>query len=275
MGTATAVVPGHVTVCFTVDQTETPARTGSRGAGLALEAGVTVSVRPGSGCTLNGDPIFVAAVETVLETLEVEAAVALETDLPIGAGFGVSGAAALGTALAANDAFDVAKTETELIRLAHEAEVRAQTGLGDVVAQARGGVPLRLEPGAPPHGELDGIPATASIEYLHVGEYDTETVLAGDTSAITDAGESALDRVLDRPTLPALFAAGREFVTHAGLADPRIEEILDAVDAAGGTATMALLGRSIVALNDGLSAAGYEPTQTRIDHTGAHLVPDQ
>jgi len=75
--------------------------------------------------------------------------------------------------------------ENELIRIAHEAEVGRGTGLGDVVAQARGGVPIRLEPGAPGVGELDGIPADARVEYVTFGELSTEDVLGGDTAALS------------------------------------------------------------------------------------------
>lgn len=58
----------------------------------------------------------------------------------IGSGFGVSGAATLATALAANEAFSLEWTREELVEAAHVAEVEAGTGLGDVFVQARGGL---------------------------------------------------------------------------------------------------------------------------------------
>jgi len=45
---ATAVVPGHVTAFFSIHRRVEPARTGSRGAGLALSDGATVTREQGT-----------------------------------------------------------------------------------------------------------------------------------------------------------------------------------------------------------------------------------
>jgi pantoate kinase len=134
---AQAFVPGHVTGFFTVDRDDDPLVAGSRGAGLALSAGVTVTVRPAGERTvaLNGESVDVEAVERVLDALEASVAVRAVTDLPVGSGFGVSGAMALGAALATNDVLDRRLSTYELATVAHGAEVQAGTGLGDVVAQ--------------------------------------------------------------------------------------------------------------------------------------------
>ena len=316
---ATAFVPGHVTAFFSAHPAERATAAGSRGAGITLTDGVTVRVSAGERTasddpagdaadgsrTIDGEPGTIGAVEDVLAELGVSGAVgdsdgagdandandagdadgspvdvAVETDLPIGAGFGVSGAAALGAALAANDALDRGRSENELVRIAHEAEVGRGTGLGDVVAQARGGVPIRLEPGAPGVGELDGVPATARVEYVTFGELSTEAVLGGDTTALSAAGEDALDRLRADPRLPTLMDAAREFACEADLLVPEVAEAIAAVDAVGDSdeesdgpgAAMAMLGRTVFALGTGLSDAGYDPEGCRIDAAGARLV---
>ncbi|EMA61788.1 GHMP kinase [Halorubrum lipolyticum DSM 21995] len=242
------------------------------------------SVRDGSAGshTVDGEPGTIGAVEDVLADLGTpDADVAVETDLPIGAGFGVSGAAALGAALAANDAFDRGRSENELIRIAHEAEVGRGTGLGDVVAQARGGVPIRLEPGAPGMGALDGIPADARVEYATFGELSTEEVLGGDTAALSAAGEQALDRLRADPRLPTMMDAARGFAREADLLVPEVSEAIAAVEESEGDspdgsddygAAMAMLGRTVFALGTGLSDAGYDPEVCRVDAAGARLV---
>lgn len=267
----TAFVPGHVTAFFGVHRAGDPYRTGSTGAGIVLEDGVEVTVDPGEplSVTVNADAVEPGPVTAVLETLGVEGGVRARTRLPPGAGFGVSGALALGTALSANAVADEPRSSNELIRIAHRAEVEAGTGLGDVVAQARGGVPVRLEPGAPPHGVLDGVPATARVEYLSFGQLATAEVITGDTATLTDAGERALDRLQGRPTLPALFQAARAFAAEADLVTPRVAEAVDDVTAAGGEACMAMLGETVVALDSGLSDAGYDPSSCRIHPGGA------
>jgi pantoate kinase len=296
---ATAFVPGHVTAFFSAHPAERPAAAGSRGAGLTLTDGVTVRVSAGDEAppggddlpdgdagsrTIDGERGTVEPVEDVLAALDGTGVdVAVETDVPIGAGFGVSGAAALGAALAANDALDRGRSENELVRIAHEAEVNRGTGLGDVVAQARGGVPIRLEPGAPGVGALDGIPADARVEYVTFGELSTEAVLGGDTSVLSASGADALDRLRADPRLPTLMASAREFAGEADLLVPEVAEAIAAVDAerdqSSGSvgdagAAMAMLGRTVFALGTGLSDAGYDPAACRIDAAGARLVRD-
>jgi|GEM_PF-4515150 Predicted archaeal kinase (sugar kinase superfamily) len=153
----TAFVPGHVTAFFSAHPAERPAAAGSRGAGLTLTDGVTVSVSAGDEVgspsdtgsrTIDGEQGTVGAVEDVLADLNgSDVDVAVETDIPIGAGFGVSGAAALGAALAANDALDRGRSENELIRIAHEAEVSSRDR-----PRRRGRAGPRRRSSAPPRG---------------------------------------------------------------------------------------------------------------------------
>ncbi|TQQ79877.1 sugar kinase [Halonotius terrestris] len=269
---ATAFVPGHITGFFSAHTATTCSQAGSRGAGITLTDGVEVTVTPGSGLRLNGEGIEMLPVADVCNRLGVDAAVDANTSLPLGAGFGVSGALALGTALAANAVFDCGKTENELITLAHCAEVEAGTGLGDVVAQARGGLPIRIDPGSPSHGRLDGLPARPQIEYVTFGEMSTEAVLSGDTDQLTVAGESALSRVLEWPTIDRFMTASRKFAADAELLTDEVADAIDAVDEDGGDAAMAMLGNTVFATGDGLSAAGYDPQQCRTDAGGARLL---
>lgn len=272
---ATAFVPGHVTVFFSPHWADQPAESGSTGAGLTLSDGVTVRFEPAGERTVavNGEPIAMAPVDRVLDALSATGRVEAETPLPIGEGFGVSGAMTLGTALAANHALAGARTENELIRAAHVAEVESNTGLGDVVAQARGGLPIRLEPGSPPHGALDGLPAVAGIEYVSFGPLSTADVITGDFADLQAAGARALADLQDRPALAELFAAGRRFAREADLLTPQVEAVIEAVESAGGEATMGMLGETVVALEPGLSDAGYDPTRCDIHPTGSSLRP--
>jgi len=268
---AQAFVPGHVTGFFTVDSDPDPTKAGSRGGGLALTDGVTVTARPADEPTLslNGNPVAMESVERVLDALAVSADVRGETDLPLGAGFGVSGAMALGTALAVNEAFDRRLSERELVTIAHGAEVQAGTGLGDVVAQARGGIPIRLEPGGPQDNELDGIPARTRVEYYVLDELSTDDILSGATDELTTAGTRALSEVVTEPTLPTFMRACRQFSREAELMTPRVRDAVMDVSDAGGSAAMAMLGETVFALGTGLSDAGYDAETCRVHPCGA------
>ena len=290
---ATAFAPGHVTGFFSINRAENPARAGSRGAGVTLSEGVTTRVTPSDETTvrLNGRELDVESARRVVDALDVTATVDAETNLPLGAGFGVSGAMALGTALAANAVFGRERagehsesaergavnnvirerSENDLVTLAHVAEVQASSGLGDVVAQARGGVPIRVESGAPPHGELDGVPATSRVEYVSFGELSTSDVIGGDTDALSAAGERALAGLRERPTLPEFVRLSREFSREAGLLDDDVAAAIADVTDAGGEAAMAMLGRTVFALGSGLSDAGYDPEVSSVHAAGAAL----
>jgi pantoate kinase len=270
---ATAFVPGHVTGFFTVERDDNPTKAGSRGAGVTLAEGVTVRVRRGEGpaVVLNDESVEMAAVERVLRALDADAVVEAETDLPVGAGFGVSGATTLGTALAVNHVYDRQLSTNELTTIAHGAEVEAGTGLGDVVAQAHGGVPIRLDPGGPNHGTLDAVPRRARVEVVTFGEIATEDVVDGDTEVITEAGRRALSRLVREPTLTTLAFASRRFAREADLLTPQVRRTVEDVSEAGGHAAMAMLGESVFALGQGLSAAGYDPLVTRTHSAGAVL----
>ena len=273
MTEAEAFVPGHVTGFFTIHRDDDPTKAGSQGAGLTLSDGVTVTVRPAEETTVrcNDVPVEMDAVETVLDTLQATARVDGQTPLPIGSGFGVSGAMALGTALAVNESFDRRLSENELVTIAHGAEVQAGTGLGDVVAQARGGAPIRLEPGGPQDNLLDAIPARSPVEYHTLGELSTADVISGDTDLLDQAGKRGLSRVVEEPTLSSFMRASRQFAREAELLTPEVRDVILDVNEAGGDASMAMLGKTVFSINGGLSAAGYDPSTCRIDPTGALL----
>jgi len=110
------------------------------------------------------------------------------------------------------------------------------------------------------------------VEYVTFGELSTEDVLAGDTDQLTVAGESALSRLLEQPTVDQFMASARTFAAKADLLTDDVAAAIDAVDDAGGEAAMAMLGNTVFAVGDGLSAAGYEPKTCAVDVGGARLV---
>lgn len=274
---ADAFVPGHVTGFFTVDRDEDPTQTGSRGGGLALSEGVRVTVRDSDErrVELDGTPVEMEAVDIVLDALRATATVEATTDLPLGSGFGVSGAMALGTALASNAVFDRRLSYNELVTVAHGAEVQAGTGLGDVIGQARGGIPLRLEPGAPAHNYVDAIPARARIEYHTLGELSTEEVVGGDTERLTAAGERALSQVVEEPNLERFMRASRQFSREAALLTPELKNVITDVTEGGGDAAMAMLGETVFAVGTGLTDAGYDADVCEVYPAGATVEPDR
>ena len=156
--TVTAFCPGHISGYFRRIGGETPAGTGSIGAGIVISEGVTASVTPADSPSVivnridgSGNRVRYASssppIEYVLEKLGATVAVTTGCTLPIGAGFGLSAAALLATITAANRACSIGMTPHDIARLAHEAEVIHRTGLGDVAACQAGGRVVRDGPG--------------------------------------------------------------------------------------------------------------------------------
>jgi len=262
-----AFAPGSVTGIFAPPEPE-ERRTRSRGASFATRAGVIASVQSAgtTRVTLDGEPTDFEPVVRVLDRLGLTARVDLERSIPIGAGFGASGAAALGTALAANAEFDLGRDREELLADAHEAEVAAGTGLGDVFIQEAGG--LRWSTG-------DGMASTTPadrVEYVSYGSIPTNEVL-GDATAldhIREIGTRALEALPSQPSMPQFTAQAWSFAEQTGLVTDRVRETVERVEAAGGAASMSMLGETVFAVG----VTDELPNATAVDPKGARLLED-
>jgi pantoate kinase len=260
-----AFAPASVTAVFAPPPAGTD-ESRSRGASFALEDGVTVSVGPTeeSRVTVDGDPAPFDPVEGVLDRLGVTAEVDVRPDVPLGCGFGASGAATLATALAAAATFELETDRESLLWAAHEAEVEAGTGLGDVFVQDRGGVVVGTEDGG-----IERYEPETEVGYDSFGGIATSEVLGDDErmERIREYGIDALSRVAGSD-LSGLLSEGWTFAAATGLATPRVVESVETVQAAGGTATMAMVGETVVAVDDGDTL----PHRTGVATDGARLL---
>ena len=222
-----------------------------------VEAGETV-------VTVDGEETSFEPVSLVAEGLDARLAVDVRPEVPIGSGFGASGAATLATALAANERLDLGRSREELVQAAHAAEVEAGTGLGDVFVQERGGVVV---------GTGDGIRRVASdehLEYASFGGIPTSDVLDDPAAMgrIREAGQRAFERLPDDPSLPALVGGSWTFARETGLVTERVGNEVERVREAGGEATMAMLGETVVATG----VDGVLSNRTRVCSSGAHVL---
>ncbi|MBP1987449.1 GHMP family kinase ATP-binding protein [Halolamina salifodinae] len=257
-----AFAPASVTAVFAPDDTES----GSRGASVALEDGVTVSVAAAeeTTVTVDGEPASFEPVAGVLERLGVAAAVDVQPDTPIGAGFGASGAATLATALAANAQFDLGNSRDELLSHAHDAEVDAGTGLGDVFVQEAGGLVYNVGNGR------QRVETDEPVEYASYGGLPTADALADEElmATVREEGGAVLDSLPDPPTVRAVVERSWPFARALGLPTERVVEDVARVEAEGGVGTMAMLGETVVAVD----CEGVLPNRTRVSPAGARLL---
>ena len=165
-------MPSHITGFFAAHRREEPRLSGSIGCGLCLSLGATTTIESApeiqdTEILLNGALSEAPVSRFVVEKLAKEPVrVKTELSMPFGAGFGASGAGALGCAYALNSYFDLGLTANQAAAVAHEAEVTNRTGLGDVIAQNAGGLVVRLQPGAPGTGSHRSNTRSAAADQL-------------------------------------------------------------------------------------------------------------
>jgi pantoate kinase len=277
-----AWVPSHITGFFAAKRRDDPQKSGSIGCGLALALGATTTIEtcletePKTEIVLNGQVSEAPVSRYVVDKLaRLPVRVKTELDMPFGAGFGASGAGALGCAYALNAHFDLGLTANQAASVAHVAEVTNRTGLGDVIGQNTGGLVIRLKPGAPGIGQVDRIPVPPlKVDYVVRGPISTKEVLSDQAmmKAVNTAGEAALKDLLKRPTLRDFMHLSRRFTVQAGLASDWALDAIEAVEAAGGMASMIMLGDGVFAFggHPALSSFG-EVHSTIVSQRGANL----
>ncbi|MFX1483397.1 MAG: pantoate kinase [Promethearchaeota archaeon] len=266
--TARAFVPGHVTGLFRIhDECDELLQCGSTGAGFSVAIGTvtTVSVMEHSELEIttdyNNERIDAQVTKTVVRRLaneferKVRVHVSHDSSLVSGAGFGASGAGALGTALALSHIIDSEMPSEKAAQYAHCAEIINRTGLGDVFAQTIGGVEIRVKPGGPGVGKITPIPYDKSLRVILAGAPGLKTpdVLSSETyrTRINTIGDKLVDRIIAKPTIRSLIQCAREFSDAIGLKTERVESALMDLDAAGfEESSMVMLGDSVFCFCD-------------------------
>ena len=253
--TTTAFAPGNVSGVFRIVRDEDPRRMHSLGMGFTVSHGVTASVSdaPATEIAFNGEVFDFATVRHVVEALTSRPVrVALESPLPLSGGFGLSGASALAAAYALDARFELGLDERALGMIAHVAEVENLTGLGDVCGQFHGGCLAKLTPGDP----LAAVPlpvAEQAVFYRYFGPIVTSEIIgdpehAARINAAADAALSDLDRLAGQgiAAFGAYVAVAKRFAVASGLLrHAEVRRIISEVEAAGGAASMIMLGNAV------------------------------
>ena len=280
---ARAFAPGNISCVFKVIPHADATRMHSLGMGFTVTEGVEVTV---SNCRetevlFNEEGINFPTVLAVVERLIQDTGVTgirvdLTSPLPLGCGFGLSGAAALATAYALNELLHLRKDTESLALVAHVAEVENRTGLGDVCSQYHGGCLVKLQEGAPL--VADRLPiAEQPIYYRYFGPIQTSEVLGNkeQTLRINRAADIALGtlRTLTHASssaelFNACFAVSKQFSVESGLlSDPRVIDTIAQIEAEGGVASMIMLGNGVFSTHPFAGAV-----KTRLVNNPARLV---
>ena len=268
MEQAEAFAPCHITGFFQIfDQSTNALYAGSKGAGVSLNHGVKTTVKIGKTfadplqVTINGLISNSASVsERVVSDLLLRfdkmrnSKIVIEhhVGVPIGAGFGTSGAAALSLALALNEVFSLGLSKTEATQVAHVAEVECKTGLGTVIAETVGGLEIRVKPGAPGIGEIRRVPApeNATVVCIVFGPLSTRRFLSDEETRrrVNELGGKLIEKLIEDSSISNFMRLSRQFAEHVGLITDRIRCVLNETDEASFVCSMPMFGESVFAI---------------------------
>lgn len=258
---AISFAPGHISGFFEpIYRGNDADRSGSRGSGINVSLGAFSDIHTENSLKqsinvyinnkLSTAPVTKLAVKRLIEDTPLKIIIKTKLDLPIGQGFGMSGAGALSATTALAKVLKIPKEQA--IKTSHFAEVYLRTGLGDVIASSFGGIEIRREAGLPPWGMIEHIPGKYEIVLCVIGDkIDTRKILADPIKIkeISSYGRFCTKKIIENPSVENLFSLSQMFTIKTRLAD---KKILKAIESANhhGMASMCMLGNSVFAIGD-------------------------
>jgi pantoate kinase len=265
-----AFCPFHITGFFAIKFNAE--KISSLGCGVVIADGATTEASEGEGRVyINRSPSLAPTTKAVASSLSAKRAdIWTELAGPVSCGLGTSGAGALSTALALNDLWGLSYAFNTLCNVAQQAEIESKTGVGDVVAQALGGIVIRKLNGT------DRISARPpEISYVVFGPLATQEILADKkTLDMTNKfGSAALKDLLHKPTFDEFMQLSRHFAYDTELISEKARDAVEAVEASGGLASMMMLGDAVYAVDPANALDEFgTPGKTTIYNCGAHLL---
>ncbi|MHA1143547.1 MAG: pantoate kinase [Candidatus Helarchaeota archaeon] len=304
MKKAKSFCPGHVTLLFSIrDEDPDPLKKGSLGIGFSTTHGIRTEITCDDS-TQDEITIFINNKEEIapvsrevalsfLKMVEEPKNIAINhaLEVPQKAGFGASGAGALSTALAMNDILACGLSNTECGKIAHLAEVKCKTGLGDVIGQFHGGFEMRTKEGAPGIGNVKKLDLASNLRVVcaSVGILETREILSSQKTRdkIIKCGHDILKVLQDISvlTLDEIFKQSKTFARLTGLLPTDLNDALILLEKNGfSNASMVMLGKSLCCFTNKKSVKTVKqiieecfdhPIQvfeTEIDKDGARLI---
>jgi len=267
MNSAKAFAPGNISCIFVIRRAKSPEKSGSLGVGFTVNKGVTVTIKKAHDkkhnkkiiiknknrniIYFNNKKINFPTVDSTIEKLTDEKIIVdIKSGLPLGSGFGLSGASALATAYALNRLLKLKKAKKELAMVAHIAEVENLTGLGDVINQYYGGVLVKYRPSYMFKAEKLPI-KNKEVYYRYFSRLDTKKIISDGKikKRINKAGLKALGKIKKmgkKADLENLIAISKDFAVESGLLkNRRIKGMIGNIERKKGNASMIMLGNAV------------------------------
>src|SRR3989338_8875486 len=244
MKTARAFAPANISCIFRIHEHKNPRWMGSSGVGFTVNEGVVVSVKATNNekniIKFSNKKIIFPTVESIIKKLNKNNEnfeINIESKLPLGCGFGLSGASALATAYALNKLLNLKKNQKELAIIAHTAEAENKTGLGDVVNQFYGGFCVKSKPSSHfivKRLNINGI----NVYCKYFGRISTKSIITNPKlkNKINKSASIALNKI----KISKGFAVGSGL-----LKDKNTIEAIKNIEKNKGNASMIMLGNAV------------------------------
>lgn len=255
--TVRAYAPGNISLLFKVIPNKNPLKMTAAGSGFTVNEGATVSITQAAQAAIsyNGERVLFPTVNEVVKNMTTETlSIKIVSRLPLGSGFGMSGAAAIASAYAINELFKLKKTPLDLVKIAHWAEVVHKTGLGDVGNQQYGGCCVKFVNSS--LFQMQRLPFTGTTVWAKSwGKIPTPSILSNKNLLVNidQAGDEVLATLKKRIRDPLfsfaeLLDISNTFTGKSGLVSsaPHAQKIIQEITSAGGHAAMIILGDAVV-----------------------------
>lgn len=291
-------VPSHITGFFEIIDDSEPLKKGSRGAGVVLDQGVqtNITIEDGSGTStvkVKGKSksklasISYKTIELLKNYYKIDdknIEIDHEFQIPVGTGFGISAACALGTSLGIARTLKLPLTYNQAASIAHLTEIEMKSGLGDVIAEITGGLVLRLKEGAPGFGRTDKIildrdAGSRSLDEYYIisktlGEIETSSVIEDPIwkEKINQTGKDLMSKLLEKPDIETFFKLSRKFAEETSLMNAEVKEVVDILEEETIGASMAMLGNTAFALSQTPDTSVDNVIVSKIDNMGCRFV---
>lgn len=266
MKSISAFSPAHITGFFSSHYDDIDLlKTGSIGAGFSIDKGVITTIAKHSDATMpteiyiNNQLVNARVSYKTLEifhkqySLDKNISYRIEhrIEVPMGCGFGTSGAGALSLSLALHRFHGISRPLEEMAQIAHKAEVLLKTGLGTVTAETYGGMEIRITPGAPGFCQLDFIDYDSyQAAFCVWGEIDTSKALENEDlkKSIGEIGKSLVKDIVKTPDIDTFLKFSYTFTKQIQLLPEKVQQIMEVFKKNGLFASMLMFGEGVFVL---------------------------
>jgi len=295
---ARAFCPAHITGFFKAELDEKdPNCLGSLGAGFSIQRGVktTVITSPRNSNETAKFHIQIRGFKTgdvrvseyvlnefLADNDDYFVDVVHDLNVPVGYGLGCSAEVALSLALALNQALNTGFSKMKVAQIAHLAEIKCQTGLGDVLASYHGGFEIRTKSGAPGIGQLQKIKPKEKLNVVLIcfNPISTKKFLKEKISLVNGLGGKMVQELVKTQDMNEFQDKSIEFAQYIKVITPKMNKVVNELHKNGIKCGVALFGETLFSLIPShkkqkvlqiLKKYDGHIISSRIDNSGARL----